>query len=203
MGQYYKPVNIDKMQMLYSHNFGSGLKLMEHSYIGNKFVEAVERLLSPKGAWHKCKFCWAGDYMDDGLFVEGEGNLYCQAEHDVMGAKDELAKLDTIKDWGERRDKAEILTEEWAKTLPKKGKFLTNHTKEICLDMTKEEPFDTCDGTPWTINPLPLLTCSGNGRGGGDYRKEDEYVGDWAGDVISMEHEPMFSVITPMNFTEG
>ena len=41
MGQYYKPINLDDKQWLYSHDFGDGLKLMEHSWIGNDFVGAV------------------------------------------------------------------------------------------------------------------------------------------------------------------
>jgi hypothetical protein len=38
------------------------------------------------------------------------------------------------------------------------------------------------NGTEWPfiINPLPLLTCEGNGRGGGDFHKEDPLVGKWA-----------------------
>ena len=38
------------------------------------------------------------------------------------------------------------------------------------------------------INPLPLLTALGNGRGGGDYSGTDEdKVGIWARDVLSVE----------------
>lgn len=40
------------------------------------------------------------------------------------------------------------------------------------------------------IHPLPLLTAEGNGRGGGDYKGQDEeLVGIWARDVLSMENE--------------
>ena len=36
------------------------------------------------------------------------------------------------------------------------------------------------------MHPLPLLTCEGNGNGGGDYHSEygKEYVGTWARDLI-------------------
>jgi len=53
MGQYYKPISIDKMTFLYSHDYGNGLKLMEHSYIGNNLVNTVESLLAPDGEWYK------------------------------------------------------------------------------------------------------------------------------------------------------
>ena len=40
----------------------------------------------------------------------------------------------------------------------------------------------------WMIHPLSLLTASGNGRGGGDYRGHNKHlVGLWAGDVISSD----------------
>ena len=42
----------------------------------------------------------------------------------------------------------------------------------------------------YKVHPLPLLTCEGNGRGGGDYRPEDHpLIGIWARDVISVEKE--------------
>jgi len=62
MGQYYHPVNEDKMEQLYSHDYDNGLKLMEHSWIGNYFVTTVENLLAPGQPWHKCKLTWSGDY---------------------------------------------------------------------------------------------------------------------------------------------
>ena len=62
MGQYYSPVNEDKMEQLYSHDYNSGLKLMEHSWLDNNFVKTVENLLAPGQPWHKCKLTWAGDY---------------------------------------------------------------------------------------------------------------------------------------------
>jgi hypothetical protein len=43
------------------------------------------------------------------------------------------------------------------------------------------------DGDGWRIHPLPLLTCEGNGRGGGDYRGESDLVGRWSRDLISVE----------------
>ena len=54
MGQYYKPVNTKTMKWLYSHSYdGNGLKLTEHSWVGNTFVGAVMTLLSPKNKWYK------------------------------------------------------------------------------------------------------------------------------------------------------
>ncbi len=64
MGQYYKPINLDKQQYVYSHDYGNGLKLMEHSWVGNGFVNVVEELIAEGGDWHGDRIVWAGDYAD-------------------------------------------------------------------------------------------------------------------------------------------
>lgn len=68
MGQYYKPIIIDDkrkpIMAFYSWDYNNGLKLMEHSYIGNNFVNAVVNTMAskfPKGA----RLIWAGDYADE------------------------------------------------------------------------------------------------------------------------------------------
>ena len=66
MGQYFSPIvlNDKKTQpkaWIYSHNFGSGLKLMEHSWMKNTFVGAFESLIlrNPEN------IVWCGDYADN------------------------------------------------------------------------------------------------------------------------------------------
>jgi len=51
------------------------------------------------------------------------------------------------------------------------------------VDLHCVEPFDA-DGD-WRVHPLPLLTCEGNGRGGGDFRGSDPYLGLWARDLVT------------------
>ena len=53
MGQYYKPVNTETLEHLYSHDYDNGLKLMEHSYQRNDFVTTVESLLAKGGSTKK------------------------------------------------------------------------------------------------------------------------------------------------------
>lgn len=56
--------------------------------------------------------------------------------------------------------------------------FIVNHTKKEYVMKTNQ------------LHPLPILTAEGNGRGGGDYHGTDEdLVGTWARDVISVEME--------------
>lgn len=176
MGQYYKPISIDKKEYLYTHDFktkgyekeswGVGLKLMEHSYIGNQVMNAVEYLLSPEGSWYKTRIVWAGDY------AEGEPER-------------------ELNEQNERPNLYMIMENEGTKLIPptksirRKYKYLVNHTKKIAIDLTTIEK----DSNGYRIHPLSLLTAEGNGLGGGDYGGGDSRVGTWARDVISMEKE--------------
>jgi hypothetical protein len=81
MGQYYYAIilkantndenikeNENILLWMSPHNYGNGAKLMEHSYIGNDFVETMEYLISPEGMYHKSPIVWAGDYAYDNLY---------------------------------------------------------------------------------------------------------------------------------------
>ena len=63
-------------------------------------------------------------------------------------------------------------------------RFLLNHTKKQFVDKSKIP-----DVHGYRLHPLPLLTCEGNGRGGGDFRDGEPLVGSWARDVISVEKQ--------------
>lgn len=167
MGQYYKPISIDKKQFVYSHDFGQGLKLMEHSYLGNDLVRAVEGLIAKNGKWYGDKIVWAGDYADK---EEGENdNLY------IIVTEDDSNKI-----------KPNVPT--------RKFKYLLNLDKKEFVDMENIPVADTYTNPnsgkvyEYRIHPLPLLTCEGNGRGGGDYHKESPLIGMWARDRIIVDN---------------
>lgn len=160
MGQYFKPVSLDAKEKVVP----SGLKLMEHSWISHSTMKMVEKLLSPGNKWYKTAIVWAGDYMDEGLFSDKDTTLYRQAS-------DEWPIADSID-----LDGPEVI-------------YVVNHTKNMYIDLREVPPAEYCID-PWRIHPLSILTSSGNGRGSGDYKDdEDENVGSWAGDVISTEYE--------------
>jgi hypothetical protein len=171
MGQYYKPCILGKNKKtvkawLYSHDYDSGLKLMEHSWMLNEFVGAFESMLLPHGKYYKSPVVWAGDYAE-----EEEGS-----KTNVYGRCKDKNKLN-----------------------PHKGmidpiyRYLVNHTKKQYVDK-----MEVPDKDDWRIHPLPLLTCEGNGQGGGDYFSKDpnSIVGSWARDVISIEK------VLPENYTK-
>lgn len=175
MGQYYKPVILAEnkktvLKWVYSHDIkstykrddgttftcGSGLKLMEHSWLKNPFVKSFESLIyrNPQIV------CWAGDYAAN---CNGrKTNLYerCTDATKVIPEKEM-----SIKD----------------------ARYVINHTTREFVDKNKI-PKDP-DG--WRIHPLPLLTCEGNGGGGGDYRGADYngVIGTWARHLISVDSE--------------
>lgn len=156
MGQYYKPVSIDKMECVYSHDYGSGLKLMEHSWSKNDFVGVVARLIARGGRWFGDKIVWAGDYADP---EEGtEENFYHMA--------------------GENKIKPEIIKGK------KRLRYVVNLDTKQFVDIN-----NVPDNDGWVIHPLPLLTCEGNGRGGGDFRDNDpnKLIGKWARNRVTMQ----------------
>lgn len=158
MGQYYHPIILGKrngvLSWWYSHDFRNGLKLMEHSWLNNNFVNVVENYLTDNPQ----RIVWAGDYADN---EKGKDyNLYDRC----VDSKKILS--------GDETD------------LPA-GMYVINHTKREYY--SRDRLAASYDG--WKVNPLPILTCEGNGRGGGDYnrRNGDDYlIGSWARDTIEV-----------------
>jgi hypothetical protein len=202
MGQYYHALIIkDKvydtnneqvLAWLYSHEYDNGLKLMEHSWIGNNFVETFASLLSPKGKFTKMRVVWAGDYAD------GEPEL---TYTDDKGSEVEVNLYRLCAD----KDKIK------PKTVNKsKYRFIFNHDTKEFVDTEKcpisdiwKDPKTGKEHT-FTIHPLPLLTCEGCFRGGGDFRDEtNTFVGKWSRNRISVGNKIVkgFIEIVP-NFVE-
>jgi hypothetical protein len=171
MGQYFKPVNITKKEWLYSHDYNNGLKLMEHSWIGNNFVQTVESLLTPGNSWSGDRIVWSGDYAEDlKLLVDKEGvNIYSLCS--LCSDESEFSKL-----------KFKNIKPEGVVKLDKSYRYIVNIDKGMFVDKKKVPKSEN----GWQIHPLPLLTSQGNGKGGGDFYGDDDknIVGSWAGDRI-------------------
>jgi hypothetical protein len=184
MGQYYKPLVLTKkkpvvtetvLAWMYPHEYDNGLKLMEHSWIGNNFVETFESLLSPRGKYAKHRIVWAGDYAD--------------GEHELT-TKDETGEDVETNLYSLCEDNAKINPKQVTKS---KYRFILNHTTKEFVDKEKCPVSDiwtdpkTGVEHPFIIHPLPLLTCEGCFRGGGDFRDEtNTFVGKWARHSISV-----------------
>lgn len=194
MGQYYVPVIISRdrvVRTLSSHDFDNGLKLMEHSYIGNVFVNAVLAIIKNTPS----RLAWIGDYSNDpyegpyAKLPKGEFDEYFNAAWSERGS----CKMDPSAFEGIQLDK--VLDIDTA------DRYLVNHTHECYINVSEyihnnqwkekglyiNRVYDENAESTWCINPLPLLTACGNGRGGGDYHDcypDYGLVGTWAFDLI-------------------
>ena len=162
MGQYYMPTLKDetgKIETLYSHDFNNGLKLMEHSYIGNNFVSAVCDCISnePKRVW------WLGDYAETDDFYDK------YSENSLSDAEMAIA-------WEDKSIR--VRPDEVNQTWVYGNHFLINLDQKCYVKFNDvNDDFQIC--------PLPILTAVGSGRGGGDYFGTNmELVGTWAGDML-------------------
>lgn len=177
MGQYYKailsiePLNaqkfIDNKLNVFCLESNMGVKLMEHSWKLNPFVFQVElRLKTPH------HIIWAGDYADPA--PEFPSYIYQEKEYGQNWYSMVKDKINYIN--------SDLSLLEFQTKYP----FLVNHTKKTYT--TRDLP--NIDG--WVIHPLPLLTCDGNGRGMGDYRRsyDKKAVGSWAKDKIQVMEIP-------------
>ena len=171
MGQYYTPVLIDEEtndeRKYLSHNYGNGLKLMEHSYLGNTFVETVcNEILE-----HPMRVAWVGDYADDVIDEEKYKNI------------PNIERFVEIE-----KDEPNIIGYTQPNAVPQNVSsfcyFIINHTKKEFINM-----YEYIFKNKTNIHPLPLLTSIGNGCGGGDYSgKCEELCGNWCGDIIECNY---------------
>lgn len=155
MGQYYNAVILKENKktvksFMYPHDYENGAKLMEHSWVGNNFVDTFESLIKDNPQ----RVVWAGDYADE---CKGHKTNVCSR----------------------CKDKLKVNPSEKMAT-----KFVINYTKKVYVD---KDNIPAVNG--WKIHPLPLLTCEGNGRGGGDFREDEKgLVGSWARDLVSVSN---------------
>lgn len=106
---------------------------------------------------HPQRVVWAGDYAQKE--PNEDLNLYHKAE-----------EPENLKLWDDEK-----------KSHDPTHRFIVNHNKKLILKLKDR-------GTSNQIHPLPLLTAEGNGEGCGDYYgKNEDQVGTWSRDLISVE----------------
>ena len=192
MGQYYKAVflteNNKPLASVVSYDFGNGAKLMEHSWLKNPFVRFVERqlMVTPQ------KVVWAGDYADEEdpstlsnaeiKLLADEESTYSNSEVLKEKGVNLYSLSETIGKLTHDENNKNKYEHDYKEVAPLSAKYLINHDKKQFVDKTKAPK----DAEGWQIHALPLLTCEGNGRGGGDYRGESDLIGLWARNRISV-----------------
>ena len=206
MGQYYHPTMIDEegnINWINTHAYDNGLKLMEHSYVGNSVMNAVFSQIKD----HPLRIAWIGDYSD-----EEQGDAY---EHKLMRTAF-MHIFDTV--YGDEREEHLVQPDPMPFDLSSTGWYLVNHTQRQYISMDaymsrnswKERWEDWRTGETqeyeMCVNPLSLLTACGNDRGCGDYHaNHPDYnkVGSWAFDRIELtQKKPIFFQEVMYTFTE-
>lgn len=162
MGQYFKPVIIDKkdskkvVASLHAHEFNNGLKLMEHSYVGNNFVNTFATLINDEdGKYKGYPMVWCGDYANDVLEGKNYYDIACDNDTD-----------EDVKD---------LKANEY--------RYFINKTEKEFVDI--EDCPSGYSSDDLIVHPLPILTSMGVGSY--DYLpKEGEFkfIGSWATDVV-------------------
>lgn len=181
MGQYYFPILLKKnwklakqpvVMSLYSHEFHNGLKLMEHSYVGNTFVRSMQYVLANYG--NDLHFVWCGDYADEikTHYYPNGVDLYSKASeltesNDAyyLFIKNSIPPLEDLHDY----------------------KYIINKSKKEYVIIPEY------DKDVWQVHPLPILCANSNGRGGGDYSpnsvRDEQFIGRWAYDIIKVSDD--------------
>ena len=178
MGQYYKPVLLKEdynksedpiVGFIDTWDCNCGLKLMEHSYVGNHVTLQMEKELAEKH--YGTRLVWAGDYADEN-----------ENWKDELGDYLNTYKLCDLLE--ERNMPIRIKPDDYETLVP--HKFVLNLDKKEWVRIPKRVK------GKWAIHPLPLLCADGNDRGGGDFHKGGrgyKYVGRWAYDHIGVADE--------------
>ena len=211
MGQYYYPVLMTGtggrlIGSFYAHSFDdNGLKLTEHSYIGNQFVESV--IAKAMFSGYPTTIVWIGDYAcleDDVLPLTA--HAFSNPKDNVAGIRRDYPRIFLRAQRAMDNEVRRIPSDD-----PEIVEFLPKAKKIVMYDLlrrekinlreyeehaiaervkngTKQNWFD--DPREFILHPLPILTCSGNGKGGGDYSGTDmEMVGAWAMHPILIQEE--------------
>lgn len=181
MGQYYKAViqatdydklsgeRIRKQFVLCPHSFGDGLKLNEHTYIGSMIVRSAMAIIHHlnKQGW-VTQLVWLGDYHSP--FFGENTYLYESVYNNIAKIEidGDIIKVEGIDDLIDLND----------------HRFIVNTERNEYVDMHEYNG---------EYHPLALLTADGNGKGGGDYFKENwREVGRWRYNTISVMDEEGF-----------
>ena len=159
MGQYYMPVikRGNKLRRVYSHDFHNGLKLTEHSYVGNNFVNVVANDLVDNPA----QLYWLGDYAEEDDFISPK--MYKR----IYGYAWERNDRTTVENINEEFD----WSNDW---------YYINETKKQFMLMPKEGDW------VFTPISLLTAIGNGRGGGDYNMYKDEEnpMVGYWAGDKV-------------------
>ena len=205
MGEYFEWINVDKRERLEMGAFGSGFKVMEPCWVGNKDIDAVCTLMSERWRGDLVIFC--GDYCCEWPETDAEG-LRKKEEYGsalLEWAEEEFANITgifkeakglTYMVYGDD-DRDEAPYEGPFDTDIEHRRFVANHTKRVYYDRTRT-PIRCVwphrlggDERIVRFDPLPALFAKSNRLSMFCDHKNDFFEQDWVGDSVeATDDEP-------------
>ena len=180
MGQYYQAVVGTSQgwnkRIYYPLDFDDGLKLLEHAYVDTYFMQKIHSVIYKKPR----RVIWVGDYAN-----KSEDKYYFVSNRNKETKPKSIPKYNFV--WGNQASKKCTDKDPADFIVDYEHSYLINHTTQSYLNLKKYYSYSKVN--PWgIIDPLPILTAVGNGRGGGDYSGSNENrVGSWKWHLISID----------------
>lgn len=205
MGEYFEWINVDKKERLEMGAFGSGFKVMEPCWVGNKDIDAVCTLMSGRRRGDLVIFC--GDYCLEWPDTSVEGLRKKEEYGSVLldWAEEEFVNITGIfKDaegltymvYGDD-DRDEAPCEGPFDTDIEHRRFVVNHTKLVYYDRTRTPirciwPHQLGgDERIMRFDPFPALFAKSNRLSMFCDHKNDYIEQDWVGDSVeAIDDEP-------------
>ena len=196
MGQYFKFVNFDKKEMISPYDYDNVAKVMEHSYQGNKFLAAAEKLI--KTDWAGDRVLYLGDYVDEYYNEPKMKEVLSQLVKEVR--KEKLFEEKPKENLYFVKFKEIKIPISQNDLIP--SRFIYNDKTQEYIDLKKQTiQWAGCDkGEIYgvKIHPLSIMLCASNGSGGSYYGKNMELVGNWVNSLGSIG----FSDSAPNDYKE-
>ena len=192
MGQYYRGTILNKNYKKVKQpvafsvdawSFDNGAKLMEHSWVGNHYVEVFVNLLA--GKFYDSRFVWAGDYAEEKF--NGSTLYHLASDKDII--EESLKQIDNLVEVPQRWGNGTCYELKDVYIEGKPYKYIINFSKRQYVEIPEDT--DSNNYEDWRVHPLPLLCCESNGLGSGDYFSPNnkDLVGKWAYDRIGIGNE--------------
>lgn len=211
MGQYHAVGSLDKVEALYSHEMGEGLKLLEQGCGGfGGTTTGLALFIAPGGRWHGDRIAVVGDYAEVGDLPDG-----CPC------AKDPSAIYAAINDFAVTEEAKRIVGEAFGISYVREGRYnllrvqlddpdLRERLKKLSSNTENDKNFgplyvvnlDTGQyldprkfGAGRNLAAIALRQCGvmlatfillavSNNRGGGDFHSDASFIGSWGGDRV-------------------
>ena len=183
MGQYFKAVlvNGNNVEVHDSWSYNNGAKQVEHCYRGNDYTEAVMERIRKLGP---TRLVWMGDYADevlDEMIEKSRNDEERECHNNFLKTLYRIAWRSYLKVGSTIESPFKMYTpiDNWETN--RKKYYVCNNDKSEYVVISEYVSSDEC-----VVHPVPLL-CSVRGGGGGDYHGMDEdLLGRWAGDVLTI-----------------